>query len=116
MHKQLTIARCKGWVQIPVDGIGQKRPVIKNNNANKKREVKIMKPNYIVCIVDPTDNSYDYELDGLWTDNITVVDIWVKAGIQYFVLLDPLSLALIASYDNDDMRVYVDGILDDINN
>ena len=70
------------------------------------------KPNYIVCIVDPTDNSYDYELDGLWTDNIEVVQIWINAGVEHFVLLDPLSLGLIASYDNETMQEYVNGIME----
>lgn len=27
---------------------------------------------FIICMVDTTDNSYDYELDGCWTDNIEV--------------------------------------------
>lgn len=35
---------------------------------------------YIYCMVD--ENSYDYEADGLWTDNKEVVDIWFKAGVK----------------------------------
>ena len=70
------------------------------------------KPNYIVCIVDPIDNTYDYETTGAWTDEIEIVQLWVRAGVQHFVLLDPLSLGLIASYDNAEMECYVNGVLE----
>lgn len=70
------------------------------------------KPNYIVCIVDPTDNTYDYETTGAWTDEIEIVQLWVRAGVQQFVILDPLSMGLIASCDNAEMECYVNGVLE----
>lgn len=51
--------------------------------------------NYIYCMLDRTDNSYDYETDGLWTDDKDVVTIWFKAGVDNVVKLDPLSMELL---------------------
>lgn len=70
-------------------------------------------PNYIVCIVDPTDNCYDYETAGAWTDELETIELWLHAGIQQFVLLDPLSMELVASYDAGEMECYINGIKDE---
>lgn len=66
---------------------------------------------FIICIVDPKDNTYDYELDGLWTDSLEVAQVWINAGIEQFVLLDALSLELVSSFDHDDLQEYINGIL-----
>ena len=79
--------------------------------TKEKRRKKNMKK-FIICMVDTTDNSYDYELDGCWTDNIEVVQLWLNAGVQQFVLLDALSMELVASYDAAEMQVYIDGVLE----
>ena len=73
-----------------------------NNNMRK----------FIICMVDTTDNSYDYSINGCWTDDIEAAQIWVNAGVQHFVLLDALSMELVASYDAAEMQVYIDGVLD----
>lgn len=55
---------------------------------------------FIYCMVDPIDNSYDYETDGLWTDSEEVVTTWFTCGIESVVALDALSMELITSYDH----------------
>lgn len=67
------------------------------------------KPNYIYCIVDPRDNAYDYETDGMWTDNLGTVKLWQLLGIPKVVVLDPLSMGQIASFDNSELEVYIQG-------
>ena len=67
------------------------------------------KPNYIICMVD-IDNTYDYETAGAWTDDIEIASMWQRLGIQNFVLLDPLSLELVATYDNAEMEIYIQGV------
>ena len=68
---------------------------------------------FICCIVDPTDNTYDYEGTGAWTDDLEVIKLWLHAGVQHFVLLDALSLELVASYDHAEMECYVNGITEE---
>lgn len=75
----------------------------------EERKVTNMRK-FICCIVDPTDNSYDYEGTGAWTDDLEVIKLWLHAGVQQFVLLDALSMELVASYDADEMFSYVDTI------
>ena len=67
------------------------------------------KPNYIYCIVDPRDNSYDYETDGMWTDDLGALKLWQLLGIPEVVVLDPLSMELIARLDNSELEVYIQG-------
>lgn len=67
---------------------------------------------FIICMVDTTDNCYDYELNGCWTDNLEVAQLWLNAGVQQFVLLDALSMELVANYDAAEMQVYIDGVLE----
>ena len=53
-------------------------------------------------MVDPTDNSYDYEQDGLWTDSEEVVTTWFICGVEKIVALDALSMELVTSYDHSE--------------
>ena len=70
---------------------------------------------YIYCIVDPRDNSYDYETDGWWTDDIGCLRLWQLLGIPKVVFLDALSMELCASYDNAELETYLDGIGENYN-
>lgn len=53
---------------------------------------------FIWCIVS-SDNSYDYELDGCWTDNPLVVDAWFDSGVRCVAALDAFSFELVTSYN-----------------
>lgn len=57
---------------------------------------------FIYCIVDPQDNSYDYETDGMWCDNLDTRDAWFRAGVKSVVCLDALSMELICTINNND--------------
>lgn len=60
------------------------------------------------------ENSYGYELDGLWTDSEDVVSTWFKCGVKQVVALDALSMELVTSYDQSDWADYLISTLEDL--
>ena len=71
---------------------------------------------FIYCIVDPRDNSYDYEKNGYWTDDLGTVQLWQLLGVPSVVALDALSMELVCSYDNDELAKMLEDIPDNEKN
>lgn len=65
---------------------------------------------YIYCIVHD-DNSYDYETNGYWTDDLSVLEIWQRLGVKQVVKLDPLSYELLETFDNSELLDYIEHII-----
>lgn len=71
---------------------------------------------FIYCIVDPRDNSYDYERNGYWTDDLGAVYLWQLLGVQEVVALDALSMELVCTYNNDELAEMLESIPDNEKN
>lgn len=50
----------------------------------------------IYCMVSKY-NSYMYDVDGCYTDDLDVLEHWVECGINSVVVLDAYSLGIIAN-------------------
>lgn len=68
---------------------------------------------FIYCLVNPTDNSYDYETDGCWTDDLGALRLWQLLGVQQVVALDVLSMELVLVFNNEELDEYLNNLESD---
>ena len=71
-----------------------------------------MKRSLIWCIVNPKDNTYDYDRNGYWTDDLGALYLWQLLGVPEVVALDALSMELVETYTNDELVAYLETIDD----